>query len=224
MTFRPSARAIWMIGAHDGGVAVVAGQAADEAAVDLQLADREPLQIGQARVAGAEVVDRQLHAEPRQRFQAQQRLAGVLHQDRLGQLQLEQCGGRPAARQRRGHAVDEVGLLELQRRDVDRDRQRHARAAPARRLAHRLAEHPVAERDDETRFLGHRDESRRRHLAQLGVAPAQQRLGADDGVAVDVDLRLVVQAKALRAAPGASRGRGACGVRRSTSWRAWWKR
>src|SRR5919112_5801682 len=37
----------------------VAGQGGDEAAVDLDLVDREPAQVGQRRVTGAEVVDRQ---------------------------------------------------------------------------------------------------------------------------------------------------------------------
>ena len=89
-------------------------------------------------------------------------------------------------------------LLKLQRRHVDRHLQRHARAAPGGRLPHRLAEHPFANGDDETRLLGHRDELRRRHLAQLRIAPAQQRFGADDGALAMIDLRLVGHAKALR--------------------------
>ena len=68
---------------------------------------------------------------------------------------------------------------------------------PQRGLAHRLRQHPVADGDDEAAVLGHRDEARRRHLAQLGVAPAQQRLGADDAAVGQVDLRLVVQPEAV---------------------------
>ena len=51
-------------------------------------------------------------------------------------------------------------------------------------------------RDDEAGVLGHRDEAARRHLAQLRVAPADQRLGADHAAAAQVHLRLVVQAEA----------------------------
>ena len=60
-----------------------------------------------------------------------------------------------------------------------------------------LAQHPVADGDDEAGLLGHRDELAGRHLAQLGVAPADQRLGAHHVAGLQVDLRLVVQAEAL---------------------------
>ena len=55
--------------AHDGGddgavVRVAASvEAVDEGAVDLQQVDREAPQVAERRVAGAEVVDRELHAE-----------------------------------------------------------------------------------------------------------------------------------------------------------------
>ena len=68
---------------------------------------------------------------------------------------------------------------------------------PQRRLAHRLRQHPVAYRDDEAAVLGHRNEAHRRHLAQLGIAPAQQRLGADDAAVGQPHLRLVVQPEAV---------------------------
>src|SRR5207344_165903 len=44
-------------GAHDRGISTVRGQARDERAVDLEHVDREALEIAQARVARAEVVD-----------------------------------------------------------------------------------------------------------------------------------------------------------------------
>ena len=66
---------------------------------------------------------------------------------------------------------------------------------PQRSLAHGFAQHPVADRDDEAGFLGHRDEASGRDLAQFGVVPADQRLGAGDLTAGHVDLRLVVQAE-----------------------------
>ena len=67
-----------------------------EAAVDLQLLGRQLAQIAQARIAGAEVVDRQVHAglaEPAERLL---RRLGVLHRHRLGDL---------AGQQRRVDAV-----------------------------------------------------------------------------------------------------------------------
>jgi hypothetical protein len=132
----------------------------------------------------------------RQRLQPVQGLVGVVHQDGLGQLQLQQVRRQSADGQHAGHAVDEVRLLELQRRDVDG----HRHGVPALRATAppgaRPAQHPVADGDDEAAVLGHRDEAPRRHLAQLGIAPAQQRLGADDAPSARFDLRLVVQPEA----------------------------
>ena len=182
--------------AHDRAVALVAGQALDEATIDLQLPDRDPLQVGQARIAGAEVVDRQPHAEPGQRLQPRQRFLRILDQDRFGQLQVERVGRQARLAQQPGHAVDEVGSVEQQRRDVDRDHQAQPVGVPLCGLAHRLAEHPLADRDDEAALFGHRNELGRRHLAQLRVVPAQQRLGADHAAARQIDLRLVVQPQA----------------------------
>ena len=49
--------------AHDDGVLVVHGHRHHERLVDLQLGDRQAPEVGQRRVAGAEVVHRQPHAE-----------------------------------------------------------------------------------------------------------------------------------------------------------------
>ena len=74
------------------------------------------------------------------------------------------------------HAVDELRLLELQRRDVDRDRALAAPLAPQRRLAHRLRQHPVADGDDEAAVLGHRDEAARRLTSP--ISGSRQRISA----------------------------------------------
>ena len=47
----------------DRGVAGIGAEAAHERTVDLHGVDREPLQVAERGVAGAEVVDRELHAE-----------------------------------------------------------------------------------------------------------------------------------------------------------------
>ena len=62
-------------------------------------------------------------------------------------------------------------------------------------LPHRLLQHPVVDRDDEAALLGDRDELAGRDLAELGVVPADQRLGAYRPaglLAEQLDLRLVV--------------------------------
>ena len=54
-----------------------------------------------------------------------------------------------------------------------------------------LAQHPFAERDDEARVLGDRDELGRRDFAALRMRPATQRLDPDHRFAAVVDDRLV---------------------------------
>ena len=49
--------------AQDVAVALVLGDAGDELAVDLDRLDREALDVVERRVAGAEVVEHQPHAE-----------------------------------------------------------------------------------------------------------------------------------------------------------------
>ena len=120
-----------------------------------------------------------------------------MHQDGFGQLQLQQGAGQAVLTQHRRHPVDEVVLLELQGRDIDRHRHHQPGGAPQRGLAHRLHQHPVADGDDEAGVLGHRDEGTGRDLAQRRVAPADQGLGADHRAAAQADLRLVVQAELL---------------------------
>ena len=57
---------------------------------------------------------------------------GVLHQQALGHLELDQARVQAVALQRRGHALLEVRLLELPGGDVHRHRhQRQALAFPA---------------------------------------------------------------------------------------------
>ena len=71
----------------DARVFVVAPEPVDEAAVDLERRHREPLQVAERRVAGAEVVDADVHAEIAQRAQRVRGRRRVLHQRVLGDLQ-----------------------------------------------------------------------------------------------------------------------------------------
>ena len=64
-------------------------------------ADREGLERAEARVAGAEVVDRQHHAEPLQFLHGRDRLLDVLHDQALGELELEEFrASRPLSLER----------------------------------------------------------------------------------------------------------------------------
>ena len=72
----------------------------DEGSVDLDLVERETAQIAERRIAGAEIVHRDPHAELAQLVQGRQRRVGVLQQHRLGDLELQPLGAQAGGRQR----------------------------------------------------------------------------------------------------------------------------
>ena len=188
--------------------------------------DREALQVGQARIAGAEVVDRQPHA--RARASACRRCrASSASRTRIDSVSSSSSraapAGAPAAPRRRGRR--NRGCWNCSAETLTATGSDQPRGDPGGGLAHGLLEHPVADGDDEAGVLGHRDEARRRDLAERRVAPADQRLGADD--ARRWSGRPAAGSAAgsgCSPAPGASRGRAACALRRSPSACCWWKR
>ena len=68
----------------------------DEATIDLDLVERETLQIAQRGIAGAEIVQRDPHADAAQLMQNGERGVVIANQHRLGDLQLQ-----PARREAR---------------------------------------------------------------------------------------------------------------------------
>nr|WP_056395588.1 hypothetical protein [Massilia sp. Root418] len=202
--------------ADDG--AALARQRLQEAAVDLELVDGEGLQIGQRRVAGAEIVDRQAHAQRARVAHELHRRLHVFHQHALGQLQFQQRGRQAAGAQRAHHFVQEAALAQLARRHVHRHADRLlAMALPGHRVGARAFQHPAAQRHDQAAVFRHRNEFGRRNKAMLGVVPAQQRLGPHHGFGGAVELRLVVHgqlAAAERAAQVAFQRGAALGLHR----------
>ncbi len=150
-------------------------------------------------VAGAEVVDRNAHA---QRLQAQQRAAHlfqVVHQHAFGELELEHRAVGAGLGECALDAFDEADGAELHGRQVHRHRhRRQPGVAPAARLEQRLVQHPVADRQHQAPRFRHRDKGIRRHQAELGVLPADQRLAADERTIGQRQLRLEVQHELLR--------------------------
>ena len=71
------------------------------------------------------------------------------------------------------------------------------RVPQAASVAATLAQHPAPDRDDQAGLLGERDELPRRDQPALGVAPAQQRLDAEDAAVLEPHERLVVQLELL---------------------------
>ena len=194
-----------MVRAHDLGVAVVALHAHDEALVDLQLVHRQALQVGQRRIAGAEVVDRQLEAAlaparlsvPSARCGSSMiALSVISRQKAVGRHAVARAGWRPAC----------AGSSRSIRSRVDRliDTRWMPSAPAPRQLARRLLEDPQRQLAHEAGLLGEGDELHRRHqAARAGAAsaPAPRR---------------------RRSAPVASATLG-CRYRRSSSWSTAWR-
>src|SRR5262245_13235553 len=106
---------------RDHRVLRVGGDVAHERVVDLERVDREALEVGEARVPRAEVVDRDLHARVLEPAQRARRALGVAHEERLGELELHQPGVHARLAQRVPHDRLEILLLELPRGQVDGD-------------------------------------------------------------------------------------------------------
>jgi hypothetical protein len=77
-------------------------------------------EIGEARIAGAEVVDRDAHARFAQAAHDADRLVRVLHQVAFRELQLEQAGIDAGGAHHRLDAHVELLVAELPGRQVDR--------------------------------------------------------------------------------------------------------
>jgi hypothetical protein len=183
---------------HDDLVVRAVLEVLHERLVDLQPLDRQALDVGERGVAGAEVVDREGHAELVQVAQALRRGLAVLDDRVLGELDVERGRIEAALAQ---HALDQEldpALAELHRREVDRHLHvAQPLVAPDPVLAAGCAQHPGRQRRDEADVLGQPDELARPHQPALGMVPADQRLDPDQPVRGEVELRLVVDDELL---------------------------
>jgi hypothetical protein len=96
------------------------------------------LEVGQGRVAGAEVVDGQVDPEGPQAGEALQHGLLVGGDHALGDLQHQVARVEPGGVQGAGHVLEQVGLLELADRPVDAQERRAGKReaalpVPARR-------------------------------------------------------------------------------------------
>ena len=112
-----------------------------------------PAKVVQGRITGAEIVEREFHAE---RGDGAQRLFDLgIREHRLHELELE-ARGRDAVLVERGlHHAHEVVVLELLDRHVDREHaRRDAGARPLGVLAAGRIEHETADVGDEPGMFG----------------------------------------------------------------------
>ena len=143
-------------------------------------------------MAGADVVDRDPHAEPLQRRDDAARLGQVLQRLALGHFEHDLRQADRRLLEDLAHVLDDLFVGEMPRRQVEADLEMRP---PAERRARLLADPPhqrAGQLDDQAARFGERDERRRRHDGAVGLAPADQHLGAAQPARADVDDRLVV--------------------------------
>jgi len=163
-------------GADDRRRLRIAAEIHHEGAVDLDLVEREGLQIAQRGIARAEIVHRDAHAEPFQPPQQRETTVEILDQHALGDFEFKPVGREPGFEQDRMDEADEVAVHELRRRQVDGDLQRRR---PGGRLAAGLAQDPLAHFHDQAALFGERNEIAGRDETAHRMQPARQRLEAD---------------------------------------------
>ncbi len=191
-------------GAHQVQVFPVHQHGAYEALVDLQRVCRQPLEVGQRRIAGAEIVQREADALLLAGQHDGAHVGDVAQGRRFEYFQLQH--GRRHVRefgQYGAQALDEIGALEMAPGDVDADHPVRHVGPPRLQLAQRLAQHPFADVDDDVAVLDDRQEVHRPHQPPLRMLPAQQRFHADDAAGAHVELGLVVQPQLAGAQRGA---------------------
>src|SRR6478672_2494825 len=177
-------------------VAVLGADLRRETPVDLDDVDRELAQIRERRVAGAEVVEREDDAELLDRPEGLGDALVGREQGALGELEREQAGNQRRRVECAGDMPQEVGMVELAGRDVDRHLHRASvQLAQAGRFGTRLCEHPLAQADDEPRLFSEWDELAGRELARSRMLPSDERLVAHDPAALEIDHGLVVESE-----------------------------
>ncbi len=187
-------------------------EAPHERAVQFQHRDRQPAEVGQVRVAGAEVVDGDVDAHVAERLEDLERASGRAHHRRLGQFQLQQVGGEARLLQGAGHVRDQVGVPDLAHGHVDADEDRRLAGVgqlPAAGLVAGGAQDPAAEGNDRSILLRQCDEPIRRQYAELGMVPADERLDTPHPAVRHADQRLVLERELAALDGGTERG-GQC--------------
>src|SRR5262249_14456637 len=151
--------------------------ARDESAVDLDLVEGEAAQVAERRIARAEIVHRNAHAKALELVEDRERAIAVLHEDPLGDLELEAIGRQTGYRQNASDRFVQIGSRELDRRQVDRNTKV---ARPGARSAARLGQRPLTELQDQAGVFRYRDEHTRWDHASHRMVPPRKRFKAGD--------------------------------------------
>ncbi len=137
----------------DDRVVVVGREAHDKRSIDLEIVERETMQVAERRITGSKVVDTQLHAQRAQLLEHQCRRLCVLHDHALGDLELQAVRTQLAVFERFFDPFQQIRLRNLSRRKVHTQAQRAVTRRIELPLPHVRAsfiQHPLANRNDQT--------------------------------------------------------------------------
>ena len=109
-------------GGDDGGVLAFGADRPDEGLVDLDDVEGEGSEVGEGRVAGAEVIERDVDAEGSQRVQERRDVDCVVDEGAFGEFEGQQARGRELCVRARCCTMSRsLAVEELAAGDIDRD-------------------------------------------------------------------------------------------------------
>ena len=169
-------------------------EAADEGAVELEGIEGEFGQVGEAGIAGAEVVDSDADAHA---VEAANHVGGALDTadgGGFGELDLQEAGMEAGAMEDAGDLFKEGILGELNGGDIDGDLNRAAGdGLPGEGIGAGALHDVGAEGDDQATLFSDRDKADGADLTEARVIPAGEGLKTDDAVGSEVIFRLVLE-------------------------------
>lgn len=181
--------------ADDRTIGVIA-DLADEGAVELEVVDREHVEVTQGRIAGAEIVDGDTDSHVVQQIENAHGFGRLLHRRRFGDLEHQVFGLQFEGLHDAADQHGQIAIAHLDGGNVDRHAQvAQPGLAEGCQLATGGPQHPLADRLDQAGLFGDADETPRHQQALLGMLPTHQRLDTAHPAAHQVDDRLVVQAE-----------------------------
>src|SRR5438132_13632341 len=109
-------------GAHDRRARFVVDHADHERPVDLDLVERQAVEVGERRVPDAEVIERDVHSHRAQRVHRLQRALRVGGEHCFSHLEAQQIRSRIPALQQLGDRLRQLRVVDVAHREVHRDR------------------------------------------------------------------------------------------------------
>src|SRR5277367_265648 len=183
-------------------------ETAQERTVDLDLIERQRIQITQAGISRSEIVQRNPNAYLAQFGEHRTSHLDILHLRRFRQLYFESVRGQLGFPERDSYRFDDLPVPEMQSRYVHRDT--HV-GRPRRAGQAGVSQHPIIHLEYQSHFFRYRHEYRRGHLSPRRMVPADEGFGAGELLLLDRWAESAVRTRFCRTR-GEDRIRGCGGI------------